>query len=263
MKKILYTYIIYIGVAMMFASCSDLDESERFKYVKPASVACSVLIEDYTGQLCVNCPQSVDVIKQIHEVYGDNAIAVAIHGGHLALSSNVSDMGLSTDDSEAYYAAVGAPAQPSGRVNRKGIPVNIYQWQSLVKAEIEKAAPVSLKLKADYDATSHKVFVTVDAGGVDGNVNGKLQIWIVEDNIVAPQIMPDGSTKMDYIHNSVLRAAVNGTWGEDFKINEGETKTVNSSAVLKQNWKPEDCSIVAFVYDNSGVLQTAKTKIKN
>lgn len=263
MRKII-SYIYIIGVAILFASCSNLDENERFTYVKPASVARCVLLEDYTGQLCVNCPNAVGVIDQIHEVYGENVIAVGIHGGRLSLSSDLpNNVGLATIESEEYYQNAGAPAQPSGRINRKGAPSTIDTWQASVASEIEKTAPVSLELTANYDAKSRTVNVNVDAMGVDGNVSGKLQLWIIEDNIVTLQMMPNGSRNLEYVHNHVLRAAVNGTWGEDFSIAEGAEKTVNASAVLKANWKPEDCSVVAFVYNDSGVMQAAKVKIIN
>lgn len=262
MRKFLYIYII-MCVGVLVASCSDMDDNERFTYVKPAPVARCVLLEDYTGQLCVNCPNAVGVIDRIHEVYGDNVIAVGIHGGRLSLSSSLSDLGLATAESEEYYQSAGAPSQPSGRINRKGEPSTIDSWQELVTSEIEKTAPLSLSLAAVYDAGSRTVNITVGANGVDGNVAGKLQLWIVEDNIVAPQRQPDGSTKVDYVHNHVFRAAVNGTWGESFNIAEGEEKDVTASAALKANWKPEDCSVVAFVYNESGVMQAAKVKIIN
>lgn len=258
--KLLTGYII-IGVAMLFAACSDIDDNERFTYVKPVPAARCVLLEDYTGQLCINCPNAVGVIDQIHEVYPDGFIAVGVHGGSLSLSSSTNDMGLATAESEAYYRAAGSPAQPSGRVNRKGSPSTINTWQSLVTSEISQTAPVSLALSSAYDADTRTVSVTVDAMGVDGNVSGKLQLWIIEDNIVAPQRLPNGSMKIDYVHNHVFRASVNGTWGEDFAIAEGAEKTVTASAVLKQNWKPEDCSIVAFVYNDNGVMQAAKVKV--
>lgn len=104
--------------------------------------------------------------------------------------------------------------------------------------------------------------VNVAAKGLSGSNTGKLQLWIVEDNIVAPQSQPDGSMTVEYIHNHVFRASVNGTWGEDLAIAENETKTYTATATLKSYWKPENISIVAFVYNDSGVLQAAKAKLQ-
>jgi len=256
--KRLYIYII--GVIAVLCSCSDIDDNDRFIYVKPADVARCVLLEDYTGQLCVNCPNAAGVIDQLHEAYGENVIAVGIHGGRLSLSSSQNDLGLATEEGEEYYTNAGSPAQPSGRVNRLSSPSTIDKWQALVKDEIAKTAPVSLDVEAVYNKDSHSVDITVDALGIDG-VSGKLQLWLVEDNIVAPQMMPDGSPNAAYVHNHVLRAAVNGTWGEDFSIAEGGSKTVTHTAALKDFWKPENISVVAFVYNNNGVQQAAKGKV--
>lgn len=260
MRKII-SYIYIIGVTLLMAACSSIDENERFIYVKPADVARCVLLEDYTGQMCVNCPKAVDVINQIHEAYGDNVIAVGVHGGRLSLPSSSSPLGLATDEGNEYFNAAGHPNQPSGRVNRLGTPSNIDFWPSLVAEEIAKIAPLSIELATSYDEATSTVTVDVKTMGTNGNTTGKLQLWLVEDNIVAPQFMPDGSRNLEYVHNHVLRGAVNGTWGEDFCVNEGEEKTVTRTATLKDHWKAEDMSVVAFVYNDNGVQQAAKIKI--
>lgn len=246
---------------MLVASCTDMDDNERFTYVKPAPVARCVLLEDYTGQFCPNCPKAVGVIDQLHEAYGDNVIAVGIHCGRLSLSSEFTPLGLATAEGEEYYNNVGTPSQPAGRVNRLGTPSTIDSWTKIVKEEIKKTAPLGLAVAASYNEDTHSVDVTVDANGVDGTVNGKLQLWIVEDNIVAPQDQLGGSTMLDYVHNHVFRGSINGTWGEDFTIAEGETKTVSHTATLKDYWKAEDIFIVAFVYNAAGVLQAAKVSL--
>lgn len=260
MKKFLYI----IGILATFASCNDLDDNERFTYIKPAQAERCILLEDYTGQLCVNCPKAVTVIDQLHELYGDNVIAVGIQGG-LSLPNEINgvenSMGLATSESEAYYSAVGSPAQPSGRINRKGTPSSIDSWRKLADTEISYTSPLSLELTAGYEETGRTVTVNVEVMGLNGNIAGKLQLWVVEDNIVAPQNLPDGSMSMDYVHNHVFRASVNGTWGEDFTITESETKNYTATATLKSYWKPEDISIVAFVYNEDGVLQAAKVKL--
>ena len=44
LKNILYSSAV-VAVAALFTACSDIDENERFEYVKPASVNRAVLIE--------------------------------------------------------------------------------------------------------------------------------------------------------------------------------------------------------------------------
>ena len=100
------------------------------------------------------------------------------------------------------------------------------------------------------------------AFGVNGTVSGKLQVWIVEDGIKAMQLMPDGSANQEYIHNHVFRAAVNGTWGEEVTVKEGETTTKQYSYEhLPETWNAENISVVAFVYNDNGVENVAKKHI--
>ena len=260
MRKTIYTFIV-TAVAVAFTACSNVDDDERFEYVQPADVNRCVLIEDYTGQMCVNCPKAAPIIEQLHETYGDNVIAVGIHGGQLSLADGTNGLvGLRTDDGEKYYENVGKPAQPSGRVNRKGSPVSIDLWTSLVQSEITMVPPLSLDLTAAYDDATRTVTVNVNSLGIHGFV-GKLQLWFVEDNIVGPQMMPDGSANFEYVHNHVLRGSINGTWGEQFDVPMGAEKSVSHTASLDSKWKSEDTYIVAFVYNDNGVQQAAKIPV--
>ncbi len=254
-----------VGLAVLMTSCGNIDDDERFIYVKPAPAERCVLLEDYTGQECPNCPKAAPVIDQLHEIYGDKVIAVGIHAGRKSWPSSAETnyMGLATSEGEEYYKSVGSPAQPSGNINRAGSPSTIDQWSSHVEEAISKAAPLSLSITAGYDEATRGITTTINAMGTDGNTSGKLQLWIIEDNIVAPQYLPDGSAQVDYTHNHVFRAAVNGTWGEDFSISEGEEKSLTHTATLQAHCKAENVSIVAFVYNDGGVQQCCVSKLIN
>ena len=70
--------------------------------------------------------------------------------------------------------------------------------------------------------------------------------------------MPDGSANQEYVHNHVFRTAINGTWGEDFSINEGEKVEREFTQALEPTWNKEQLSIVAFVYNDNGVQQAVR-----
>ena len=91
-------------VAVMMAACSHIDEDEQLIYVKPAAVERCVLLEDFTGQRCVNCPMAADEIHKLQEQYGEDVvIAVSIHSGPLGFHTNPRFYGLATDLGDAYY----------------------------------------------------------------------------------------------------------------------------------------------------------------
>ena len=265
--KNLFLGVATAAMAMAAASCSNIDEGDRLIYVKPAEVGRAVLIEDLTGQRCSNCPTGTDIINGIIETYGeDNVIAVGIHCGPLGFAGNSKRVGLMTDTGVEYYThwANGTNLdQPSAIFNRKkGPSTSLNNWAAEVGLIISEKANLSVNIANAYDAKTRTLTTKVGAFGVNGTVNGKLQVWIVEDGIKAMQLMPpDGDLNAEYIHNHVFRAAVNGTWGEEVTVKEGETTTKDYSYVLPETWNAENISVVAFVYNDNGVENVAKKHI--
>ena len=254
------TYILTALATLAFVACSHIDEDDRLIYVEPTvpnnSVSRCVLLEDFTGQRCVNCPKANDEIHALQQQYGaDSVIAVAIHSGPLGFHTNAKFLGLSTDTGDEYYDHWGLEYQPVGLVNRHGA-VNYTDWAATVKEELARPAPLTMEVEADIKGD--KVDILLKMMGTDGTTTGKLQIWLLEDGITAMQLMPDGTANSGYVHNHVLRTPVNGTWGEDITLKEGEAKIVQHSQTLDPAWNPDQLSIVAFIYNDQGVQQAAK-----
>lgn len=261
MKRLIY---ILIGVVCLLTSCeTNIAEKDRLVYVQPPQVGRKVLIEDFTGQNCVNCPRANDVIHQLQEQYGaDTVIAVGIHSGPFGFRGNDTyPVGLATDLGDTYYNHWGIEAQPQGMVNRLGV-FNDPEWPAVVRYELERQAPLDIEIKNVYSEADNSVDVTVTSVGTSGAVDGKLQLWIVEDSIVAMQ--KDGrKTIPDYLHQHVFRDAVNGNWGTDFSIDEGGVKTATFHYTLDPKWVVKNLSIVAFVYNSAGVQQVEIKKVVN
>lgn len=260
------------AIALGAAACSNIDENERLIPVEPSKpdtpdtpteVTKAVLIEDFTGQRCVNCPNGTDVIASIVEAYGENnVIAVGVHSGPLGFSGNKKfPLGLMTDTGNEYYNHYNIASQPCANFNRTTISENYNTWVSLVKGIYGTQANLSIAINNTYDDSSRSLTVDVDAAGIHGTTNGKLQVWLIEDGIVAMQMMPDGKANAEYVHNHVFRAAVNGTWGEDVTVKEGEHTTKQYTYTLPAEWVAKNVSVVAFVYNDNGVEQAAKAHI--
>lgn len=261
--KNLFLGVATAAMAMAAASCSNIDEGDRLIYVKPAEVGRAILIEDFTGQKCINCPTGTEIINGIVDTYGeDNVIAVGIHSGPLGFAGNSKTPGLMTDTGNEYYThwdKENKMGQPWVIFNRKTSPDSHYNnWAAMVGTIISEKANLSVKIANAYDATKRTLTTTVGAFGTNGTVNGKLQVWIVEDGVKALQMMPDGKPNKEYMHNHVFRAAVNGTWGEDVTVKEGETTTKQYSYVLPETWNADNIAVVAFVYNDGGVENVAK-----
>ena len=261
LKNNIYNKFAICAAALSLMACSNIDEDDRLIEVEPVQVARRVLIEDFTGQRCVNCPEGAAKIEDMMREYGaDNIIAVGIHGGPFAKTTTGQPFPLWTETGEYYYQKNNIEASPTALFDRKAKSSDVDKWMGLVYDAIKVAAPLELDATTSYDEATRTVTINVNAKGVL-DVTGKLQLWLTEDNITNIQYMPDGSINTQYVHNHVFRTAVNGQDGEDFSIAWDEEKTVTSTYVLDEDWKAENMSVVAFVYNNSGVQQVVKVPV--
>ena len=248
------TSILTALLTLTMSACSHIDESDRLIYVKPADVKRRVLLEDFTGQRCVNCPKASDEIKALQEQYGeDHVIAVGIHSGPLGFYTKGDYLGLSTEVGDEYYDHWALEYQPVGLIDR-GAPLEYTAWNARIREELEKTAPVEIDIELHQN--DNQLTVRAEVMGIDGTTSDKLQLWLTEDGITAFQMMPDGTRNMEYIHRHVFRAAINGTWGESVSVAEGETFTTKDYLfAIPEGWNADRLSVVAFVYNDQGVLQ--------
>lgn len=258
MKK---TLLYMIGAALTLAACgTQIDEDERLTYVKPAAVGKNVLLVDFTGQRCVNCPTATEEIEALQAQYGaDTVIAVGMHSGPLGFYGNPTAIGLSTATGENYYNQWNIEYQPQGVIDYLG-KSDYTSWAGIVYQELQKTAPVQIDIRGIDGGTSASGTITLTAFG--STVSGNLQLWVTEDSITAMQMMPTGNVDHNYMHNHVFRAAVNGESGEPVSVPANESREVSFSFDYAESWVPAHLWVVAFVYDKSGVLQVKRGKLQ-
>lgn len=248
----------------LMVACDEVSVNDRLIYVEPPQVSRAVLIEDYTGQYCVNCPRATEEIERLIEQYGDSiVIAVAIHSGPFGKSKGEPSP-LYTEVGDMYFNTWGMSAQPIGLIDRLfgSTPFSYTDWAGGVNYEVAIEPPVGFLTDIDYDAETRDAAIEVQTIGLDSAlVSGKLQVWLVEDSIDSFQLMPDGSREEHYNHMHVFRASVNDPWGDALSVSLGQVAVKNYELKLDPAWVPEHCSVVTFLYDDSGVHQVAKKKL--
>ena len=274
MKRLFLLATIILGLT----ACSNIDEDERLIYVEPAEVNRPVLIEDFTGQRCLNCPNATAAIHELQETYGEeNVIAVAIHCGPFAHQKSnmgnafLSDLGTNLGDE--YYKHWDIRAQPTLMINRSSLIDIPQELPAVVANELKKTSTVH------FDAVEFSNnAVLVDMSSSD-RVEGRLQVWIVEDSINAKdpqtkyqQFMPDGSRRQDYVHNHVFRASLtNDAYGETVTLEAGN-KSYTQVFYLQGNealdnfehlWQKQYLSAVVFFWnEQQGVMQAIRVPFK-
>jgi hypothetical protein len=65
----------------------------------------------------------------------------------------------------------------------------------------------------------------------------------------------------EYVHNHVFRTSINGTQGEAVNLTANVFASYENTVALQQYWQSENLSVVAFVYNNDGVLQAAEVAV--
>lgn len=258
-KSLLYLYTVCLSV-VMFASCDTKDEDERFIEVEEPHINRPVLIEDFTGQKCINCPTAAVLIESLVEEYGDEAVvAVSIHGGSMSIDE---PMGLANEFGKMYNKYWNVESWPSGLINRKGGVIKTDMWMGRIAYEMALTPHLDLEIENTYVSADNKLAIQVKVTGLDKDIEGKLQIWLTEDHIKAVQLMPDGKPNTAYEHNHVLRTAVNGEWGESIAVEKEKTKILTAECDLSgKSWNLDNLYVVAFVYDDNGVQQVARKAV--
>lgn len=252
-----------------FMACDDIAEDNRYHEVEAVAAQRAVLIEDFTGQNCINCPDAHEVIEALEEQYGDNVIAVSIHGGGMSLPLSWTNfeqnrVGLATEEGNYYNSIHSFSSWPAGVINGYIEALDYKTWASYIRPELERPAELSINLSAALSTDGDQIAVNVELLP-QKDMTGQLYVWILEDGIEAIQKTSAGMVS-DYVHNNVFRAPVNDVDGEAFQLEESIHKPVRYTIAVRDNekekWVPENMKVVAFLKTANGVENVAKAKVQ-
>lgn len=291
--RLLIPVMVFLTGIFYLGSCDKIEEPYSKTIVTGDTAACPVpefpivttlkkrvLLEDYTGHTCVNCPKAAITAHNLKQTHGDQLVLLAVHAGFFANPTSAGDF---TYDfrSEAGTAwdnffGVGMVGNPNGMINRVGYPNNHISapagWGAAVSNALLTQPLVDLQMINEYDSAERKLCTHVKTRFVTTiDKNLKLIVVLTESGIIQPQKNNDADAGVvpviyDYEHNHVLRTAISSTWGNTIAT----TGSVNPESViktfkyiLKQKYLPENCTVVAFVYDDDTkeILQAVESGI--
>lgn len=258
MKKYLYPLLFL----PLFISCDTVDENDRYIEVDSVDAKRRVLLEEFTGQRCTNCPDAHAIIEKLEEQYGEDLVVVSINAGVFSVPS---PFGLRQTEGEVYDQYWNVAAYPAGVVDRTGGVTSMDAWSKAVYDDLQKTTDLEIEISPSLSDDGATIYVTTTLL-TSADVKGSLQLWVTENNIVAeqyngPLVIPD------YVHNNVFRACVNGQWGEEVSLQANMPQEFdNSVAVVTtgtpvSKWNVDNLYIVGFVYNDSGVVQVNKAKV--
>ena len=274
MKHLRYLYFAALGILVL--ACDKVDDpySGGPSTGGPIEgVPRKVLVEDFTGFRCVNCPQATEIAENLKEnVYGDQMVIVGVHSVDFFSEPEVDPdhpgyfiTDFRTEAGADYENEFGVFGIPVGAINRVEVDGNVLVspggWDGAIGGLVTLPADVEIKIKdATYQTSSQLVDVTIDAlvvNGLTGDYN--ITLYLVEDSILEGQY--DGAEVIeDYLHRHVLRGALNSSWGESIFTdpNGGDSvryegsfalpSTLGNPGVPNPDIDLTKCEVVAYIY---------------
>jgi hypothetical protein len=230
----------------------------------------TVLIKDFTGARCVNCPAAAEYAHNLqHQLDADHIFIMSVHAGYLAQPIGSFPNFLTEEGTEWYNNHDSNPLFAVDHVSlTDGNTFNEGQIDAPVAAALEEEQSFEISVVPNYDEASRQLEVAVNVVALKA-MDGEFYITacLVEDNIVGWQTTPSGVDR-EYVFRNVFRGTLNGASGEAFEdihVDAHDTSHFNYSKELDATYNADECYLMVYVYDkNQGdkILQTAVKKIK-
>ncbi|MEM1214333.1 MAG: Omp28 family outer membrane lipoprotein [Bacteroidota bacterium] len=233
-----------------------------------------VLIEEFTGVRCVNCPAGSEAIEALLDQHGERLVAVSIHAGFFATPFDESNEDLSNAQGANIMSLLNEPLGfPTAVVNRRQFAgeesrqLGQGQWAGYIAEELAPEPSVRIDIQNTYNANSRDLTIEVDMYAVE-DVNAedvRLTVYLTESNVVDMQQTPEGRDA-NYTHKHVFRKALTAVAGEQISeaFTTGAVISRSFDYVLPDNFKDTECEIVAFVHrggETLDVLQAHRAKV--
>ena len=229
-----------------------------------------ILLEDFTGVRCVNCPAAGELALQLQETY-PQLIVLGVHAGMLSMP-NGGYPDFRTPEGTEWWNFFGFDANPIGTVDRVlsgtgRYGLNPADWATFIVDEIAKDPVIALKIENTYNADNRTLNVTVSGKVLNDQLEDlNLVVCLMEDGITGLQQTPDG-VNPDYVHRHVFRGTLDGlAWGSSIgtaPFAEGFTFEKTYSYTLPEDFEAENCAVVAYVCQDSDktVLQVEEAEV--
>lgn len=221
-----------------------------------------VMVEEMTGHQCGNCPEVGELIHSLKaNDFAGRMIVMSIHAGALSNPKSTGEK-FNTDfrtaeGTELYNALNPFDVVPLGLVDRKDRVVGAGPYRTRIQQALDRAPEAGIRVFNCFQPDSARLTTVIDLKYLVGaTANDHLAVYLIEDKIVDWQkdYRLADSDIPQYTHHDVLRGAINGVWGEpvsDQAIAADERFTKAYSFTLRPGWKPENCKVVAFIYDRT------------
>jgi hypothetical protein len=284
-----FAFFIPLSVIVLFSACtkeigpaidfSKVQAKDTF-YMAPVENAQlkNVLIEEFTGVKCPNCPDGHNIVATIQNANPSRVIAIGYYPFGQAQTEPLKDLTKAdfriADATELSTLLGGIQFLPIAAVDRKMFGGAILTartlWSSNVQARLAVATPINMQLSVSYDDASREAIIKTTLKYTSAlSTKHNISLAIYENNLVDAQEYP---TYIDssYTFKHVLRDVITPVGGASV-LDSLTTKAAGLVFektilyTLPAKWNPSNCKIVAFVHDATAtkeVYQVIEKSVK-
>lgn len=269
MKKIVFAACGFMAVAL--SACTEIHNRSTVKPVTASDTTYmatpetamprNVLVHEYTGVRCTNCPGGASILKALEEANPGRIVVMGVHSGALTspiegesqynfVTQDATDlMTFFNDEPPKPQAAIDQVKQSSGKYF-----VTTGFWQGQINGRLTIPSKENITITSDYNDATRQAIITVRiAYTATETKKQKLMVGILEDGIIDAQMYPD-STSLHYTHNHVLRDLLTIYSGTSILDNVDKVpgRVYERTFIYDVNadWNAENCRIVAYVFNN-------------
>lgn len=276
------TILIFSLLGLSMINSCDIVEGNYEKTInidtnQSVAVPQNILISEYTGHTCGFCPPAAEEAKRLQKLYPKGrVIFMSVHVGQFAVPTKDYPADFRIVEAVTINNQFNITTYPIGEINRIVTQsgqraISFTEWSSIITPLFNKEAPLSIDFEnANVNQATNKITAKVNLSyAKDVTTNDFVSLYIVEDSIVSDQkdfrFAPNDHLK-DYVHYGVLRAVVNGTWGEvvnnGIKPKKGDKFSYEFEYQIPTNkkWRNNHLRLIAFVHDNSQSFEISQVK---
>ncbi len=290
--NISFNHLFPIVVCLLtLSACDDIDEADRItigeigEYQIVGDVVQveadgqsfvytdfhRILIEDFTGWRCVNCPNMAAFLSNnVANVFP--SVVVSLHpasnslsntdqvASRFSLSCTLADDIANTMAGTTIASSMSLPAvsldqkEFDGQILQSGDTTTVYNslrtlaFDQFYSYFVNKEPYVNLAINTKQTSDGSYQLSTLIVPGACSDREVRLQLWLLESGIVAYQSTQTGIDR-EYVNNHVLRMAINGNQGEIITLGDDNLVKSHTLSFEGTSYIHDNCSVVAIVSD--------------
>jgi len=231
-----------------------------------------ILVEEFTGVRCVNCPAGSAEIENLLDIHGEQLIAVSIHAGFFSAPYANSKEDYTIPEGTALEGFLDSPlGYPTAVIDRKLFEnqddrqLSQSAWAGLIQEEKGQLSPLVLDLSLNFDEASRELTATTKiqpAETLTGDY--RYSVMVIESGIKDVQLTPEGEID-DYEHKHVLRDMMTPFDGEaiDENFTVGVVIEKEHQMTVPDGWNSAKMSVIVLVHQTGDSKEIVQVEEKS